>query len=245
MESPLRLPKCQHVFGDHCIKKWFEEADTCPYCRDKVPSEIQVPEQYRQIFRNQARLSLTFSQARTERETAQVGERRPSPDEGSETRRTRARRSNFAIPQFSPESDSSGEGASSPRTPPHRRRRHTHMAPEPPSQPPTERPADERHVRYRMDEVLWAYNQPRIHPEVQPPNPPPAESHRRQEDVLDPDLPFEGSPVPILPPGYAVGVRLEEPGANNWQSSDGPSNNGNGGSNNNGQSNAGTSNPSS
>lgn len=40
-EAPLRLPKCKHVFGDHCIKKWFEESDSCPYCRDKVPSESQ------------------------------------------------------------------------------------------------------------------------------------------------------------------------------------------------------------
>ncbi|KAI1866082.1 uncharacterized protein JN550_007771 [Neoarthrinium moseri] len=40
-EAPLRLPKCKHVFGDHCIKKWFEESDSCPYCRDKVPSEAQ------------------------------------------------------------------------------------------------------------------------------------------------------------------------------------------------------------
>ncbi|KAI1142153.1 hypothetical protein F5Y05DRAFT_216052 [Hypoxylon sp. FL0543] len=45
-ESPLRLPKCKHVFGDHCIKKWFEESDSCPYCRDKVPSEPQ----YRQAI---------------------------------------------------------------------------------------------------------------------------------------------------------------------------------------------------
>lgn len=41
-EAPLRLPKCQHVFGDHCIKKWFEESDSCPYCRDKVESECQI-----------------------------------------------------------------------------------------------------------------------------------------------------------------------------------------------------------
>lgn len=45
-EIPLRLPKCKHVFGDHCIKKWFEESDSCPYCRDKVPSEPQ----YRQVM---------------------------------------------------------------------------------------------------------------------------------------------------------------------------------------------------
>lgn len=40
-EAPLRLPKCKHVFGDHCIKKWFQESDSCPYCRDKVHSELQ------------------------------------------------------------------------------------------------------------------------------------------------------------------------------------------------------------
>ncbi|KAI2635195.1 hypothetical protein GGS21DRAFT_490407 [Xylaria nigripes] len=40
-EAPLRLPKCRHVFGDHCIKKWFQESDSCPYCRDQVHSEFQ------------------------------------------------------------------------------------------------------------------------------------------------------------------------------------------------------------
>ncbi|KAF4455065.1 putative RING finger protein C2A9.04c [Fusarium austroafricanum] len=38
-EAPLRLPKCGHVFGDHCIKKWFEDSDSCPYCRDRLHSE--------------------------------------------------------------------------------------------------------------------------------------------------------------------------------------------------------------
>lgn len=39
IEFPLRLPKCKHIFGNVCIKKWFEDADSCPYCRDKLPSE--------------------------------------------------------------------------------------------------------------------------------------------------------------------------------------------------------------
>ncbi|KAG0651001.1 putative RING finger [Hyphodiscus hymeniophilus] len=39
IEEPIRLPKCKHVFGDKCIKKWFEDSDSCPYCRDKLPSE--------------------------------------------------------------------------------------------------------------------------------------------------------------------------------------------------------------
>ncbi|KAL3424792.1 c3h4 type zinc finger protein [Phlyctema vagabunda] len=43
MEFPLRLPKCKHVFGDKCIKKWFQDSDTCPYCRDKLPSESSRP----------------------------------------------------------------------------------------------------------------------------------------------------------------------------------------------------------
>ncbi|KAM0437733.1 hypothetical protein ACHAPT_002098 [Fusarium lateritium] len=38
-EAPLRLPKCGHIFGDHCIKKWLEDSDSCPYCRDKLHSE--------------------------------------------------------------------------------------------------------------------------------------------------------------------------------------------------------------
>ncbi|KAK4230960.1 hypothetical protein QBC38DRAFT_275794 [Podospora fimiseda] len=42
-EQPLRLPKCKHVFGDNCIKKWFTESDSCPYCRDKLPSELVIP----------------------------------------------------------------------------------------------------------------------------------------------------------------------------------------------------------
>ncbi|KAI1436336.1 hypothetical protein GGR50DRAFT_241079 [Xylaria sp. CBS 124048] len=41
-EAPLRLPKCKHVFGDHCIKKWFQESDSCPYCRDQVHSELAI-----------------------------------------------------------------------------------------------------------------------------------------------------------------------------------------------------------
>ncbi|KAF5623324.1 e3 ubiquitin ligase hrd-1 [Fusarium sp. NRRL 52700] len=41
-EAPLRLPKCGHVFGDHCIKKWFEDSDSCPYCRDRLHSESKA-----------------------------------------------------------------------------------------------------------------------------------------------------------------------------------------------------------
>lgn len=42
MESPIRLPNCKHIFGEKCIKKWFQDSDTCPYCRDKLPSELSL-----------------------------------------------------------------------------------------------------------------------------------------------------------------------------------------------------------
>ncbi|KFX93127.1 hypothetical protein V490_04993, partial [Pseudogymnoascus sp. VKM F-3557] len=39
IESAVRLPKCKHIFGDHCLKHWLKDSDSCPYCRDKLPSE--------------------------------------------------------------------------------------------------------------------------------------------------------------------------------------------------------------
>jgi hypothetical protein len=39
IECAVRLPKCKHVFGDHCLKHWLKDSDSCPYCRDKLPSE--------------------------------------------------------------------------------------------------------------------------------------------------------------------------------------------------------------
>ncbi|KAK8114746.1 ring finger domain-containing protein [Apiospora kogelbergensis] len=59
-EAPLRLPKCKHIFGDHCIKKWFEESDSCPYCRDKVPSEPQF--HHGRPHSNQAMMHLVRQQ---------------------------------------------------------------------------------------------------------------------------------------------------------------------------------------
>ncbi|GAB1311396.1 hypothetical protein MFIFM68171_01606 [Madurella fahalii] len=69
-EAPLRLPGCKHIFGDHCIKKWFEESDSCPYCRDKVHSEPVFPPSYRAIH-NMLRSSFLRN--------------RPAPDSGTST----------------------------------------------------------------------------------------------------------------------------------------------------------------
>ncbi|TQN74813.1 E3 ubiquitin-protein ligase RDUF2, partial [Colletotrichum shisoi] len=60
-EAPLRLPKCKHVFGDHCIKKWLEESDSCPYCRDKVPNEPRVTStnpNVNSMLRNRSQVTL-------------------------------------------------------------------------------------------------------------------------------------------------------------------------------------------
>lgn len=60
-EAPLRLPKCKHVFGDHCIKKWFEESDSCPYCRDKVPHEPRITSthpNFDRYYRNRGHVNL-------------------------------------------------------------------------------------------------------------------------------------------------------------------------------------------
>ncbi|KAM7196067.1 hypothetical protein V8F33_006359 [Rhypophila sp. PSN 637] len=113
-EAPLRLPSCKHVFGDHCIKKWFEESDSCPYCRDKVPSEPIIPSgaQYiRDLYRQFPGRDPRFSDMGNSRVPGQrgdeprpeinpprawqTGDRRSPPSEASGGRRTRPRHSSF------------------------------------------------------------------------------------------------------------------------------------------------------
>ncbi|OBT45370.1 hypothetical protein VE00_04057 [Pseudogymnoascus sp. WSF 3629] len=52
IESAVRLPKCKHIFGDHCLKHWLKDSDSCPYCRDKLPSEPKKShaEEMRRLF---------------------------------------------------------------------------------------------------------------------------------------------------------------------------------------------------
>ena len=52
IECAVRLPKCKHVFGDHCLKHWLKDSDSCPYCRDKLPSEPKKThaEEMRRLF---------------------------------------------------------------------------------------------------------------------------------------------------------------------------------------------------
>ncbi|KAJ6445854.1 putative pyridoxal kinase C6F6.11c [Purpureocillium lavendulum] len=116
-EAPLRLPRCKHVFGDHCIKKWFEESDSCPYCRDKLPSEPKTHQATARAFMNIMRLrgvstgeldsslyraitsgSMTEAQVSayldSMRPRGPVAERRSPPNDttGQDQRRTRRRR---------------------------------------------------------------------------------------------------------------------------------------------------------
>lgn len=104
-EAPLRLPNCKHVFGDHCIKKWFEDADSCPYCRTKVPSEpiITASPAVFHHFLQTSRLDypnmrdgfIRAYEQGTPRHFQPV-ERRSPPSESPESRRrTRARHGSF------------------------------------------------------------------------------------------------------------------------------------------------------
>ena len=51
IERPVRLPKCKHIFGDHCLKQWLQDSDSCPYCRDKLPSEPKRNQQQDDVRR--------------------------------------------------------------------------------------------------------------------------------------------------------------------------------------------------
>ncbi|KAM3435741.1 hypothetical protein MY4824_004757 [Beauveria thailandica] len=113
IEKPLRLPKCKHVFGDRCILKWFEDSDSCPYCRDKLQSERKLAPSSTRAFLDIMRIRgwTAGSDVAEEfyrrimagedvRAYVSVGrsmaERRPPPegdDFGAATRRTRQRRS--------------------------------------------------------------------------------------------------------------------------------------------------------
>ncbi|TGO34181.1 hypothetical protein BHYA_0209g00190 [Botrytis hyacinthi] len=66
IEQPLRMPKCKHIFGDVCLKTWFKENDSCPYCRDKVPTQStrKVIEQLvRQQMRNRHNITARSAEA--------------------------------------------------------------------------------------------------------------------------------------------------------------------------------------
>ena len=61
IECPVRLPKCKHVFGDRCLKQWLQDSDSCPYCRDKLPSEpkrSQSGDDARRIFAQSRTLGI-------------------------------------------------------------------------------------------------------------------------------------------------------------------------------------------
>lgn len=93
-EAPLRLPKCKHIFGDYCIKKWFEEKDTCPYCRDKVPSERYVwPGEGIPSFLREAppNVIIGLLGAGEPREVTSGSSRRSPPEDPAEGSRRRIR----------------------------------------------------------------------------------------------------------------------------------------------------------
>ncbi|KAK2590084.1 hypothetical protein QQS21_012237 [Conoideocrella luteorostrata] len=115
-EAPLRIPSCKHIFGDHCIKKWLEDSDSCPYCRSKLQSEPKHTYGSARTFLNMMRmrglplpagLSEEVITRLTSRpvtdhdlqelfaQSARTADRRSPPDDatGQDQRRTRQRRS--------------------------------------------------------------------------------------------------------------------------------------------------------
>lgn len=116
-EAPLRLPPCRHIFGDHCIRKWLDESDSCPYCRAKLQAEPRHSYGSATTFINMMRMrglplpaglsdeliSRLAAGPITETELQELfhradrnRERRPPPDDAAthqDQRRTRQRRS--------------------------------------------------------------------------------------------------------------------------------------------------------
>ncbi|KAG5979593.1 hypothetical protein E4U55_004994 [Claviceps digitariae] len=115
IEVALRLPHCKHIFGDHCIKKWLEDSDSCPYCRSKLQSEPKHLHGSARTFLNMMRMrglplpaglsdevmNRLATRPITDVEfqelflrAARTAERRPPPDDSvtQEQRRTRQRR---------------------------------------------------------------------------------------------------------------------------------------------------------
>ncbi|KAG5926727.1 hypothetical protein E4U42_003005 [Claviceps africana] len=115
IEAAVRLPLCKHIFGDHCIKKWLEDSDSCPYCRRKLPPPVKYLQASTRTFFNMMRLrgiplpaglsddvllriattpitEVEFDDLITR--AARPAERRPPPDDSitQEQRRTRQRR---------------------------------------------------------------------------------------------------------------------------------------------------------
>ncbi|KAL2114690.1 hypothetical protein VUR80DRAFT_2670 [Thermomyces stellatus] len=128
-EAPLRLPKCKHVFGDHCIKKWFEESDSCPYCRTKVPSDTRfiadsralmefmrargqpLPPELNSHITQEAILRLVASPGAAGFDIPGGTRRSPPYDSGENRRRMRPRHS---VAMSSPRGDGPAGGGSRP-----------------------------------------------------------------------------------------------------------------------------------
>ncbi|EFQ29297.1 uncharacterized protein GLRG_04441 [Colletotrichum graminicola M1.001] len=146
-EAPLRLPKCKHVFGDHCIKKWLEDSDSCPYCRDKVPNEPRITSTNPNInnmlrargqvtlggyagFMRERDASLSHDDSsRLSAAASGHGERRSPPTDGGESRRRiRPRHGTLRGPGSPPFSGGSRPGSFGASAASHENNRRSHAA---------------------------------------------------------------------------------------------------------------------
>ncbi|KAK3952048.1 hypothetical protein QBC32DRAFT_150766 [Pseudoneurospora amorphoporcata] len=132
-EQPLRIPMCKHVFGEHCIKKWFQDSNSCPYCRAELPTQqiyTQASAQsirefldsghfrrhgnraQQELLRHMVQLNERYSGPRA----WQAGGRRSPPSENTGTTRRGARHGTLHQRQ-----SSSGPSAQSNQRPPRER----------------------------------------------------------------------------------------------------------------------------
>ncbi|RDW78149.1 hypothetical protein BP5796_06001 [Coleophoma crateriformis] len=110
-ENPLRLPKCQHVFGNVCIKKWFEDSDSCPYCRDKLPSEMSRAHHTARILFARYEQQVLIRANRLQNTTRHLGDDRADdnpdlPDYPYYTSTQLERSSHYSAPHRSGQGDS-------------------------------------------------------------------------------------------------------------------------------------------